>query len=61
MKVSIYLKGKKEPIVYEGDRIDVVDLNLNGVDYKQVRYFRKGISKSELIVSDLISKITNNK
>ena len=60
MKVSIYLKGKKEPLVYEGDRIDVVDLNLNGVDYKQVRYFRKGISRSELIVSDLISKIKNN-
>lgn len=60
MKVSIYLKGKKEPIVYEGDRVDVVDLNLNGVDYKQVRYFRKGISRSELIVSDLISKIKNN-
>ncbi len=60
MKVSIYLKGKKEPVVYEGDRVDVVDLNLNGVDYKQVRYFRKGISRSELIVSDLISKIKNN-
>ena len=40
MKVLIYLKGKKDPIIYEGDRVDVVDLNLNGVDYKQVRYFR---------------------
>ena len=60
MKVLIYLKGKKDPIIYEGDRVDVVDLNLNGVDYKQVRYFRKGISRSELIVSDLISKIKNN-
>jgi hypothetical protein len=58
MKISIYLKGKKDPLVYEGNRIDIVDFNLNGVDYKQVRYFRKGISKSELIVSDLISKIT---
>lgn len=57
MKISIYLKGKKEPIVYEGDRVDIVDFNFNGIDYKQVRYFRKGISKSELIVSDLISKI----
>lgn len=58
MKVSIYLKSKKEPIIYEGDRVDVVDFNFNGIDYKQIRYFRKGISKSELIVADLISKIT---
>ena len=41
MKVSIFLKGKKDPVVYEGERIDIIDLNLNGIDYKQVRCFNK--------------------
>ncbi|MCR1950056.1 MULTISPECIES: hypothetical protein [Clostridium] len=58
MKVSIFLKGKKDPVVYEGERIDIIDLNLNGIDYKQVRCFnKKGSSKSELIVNNLINKI----
>ena len=58
MKISIFLKGKKEPIVYEGEWVDVLDFNFNGIDYKQVRYFKNGISKSELILNELISKIT---
>lgn len=58
MKVFIFLKGKKDPVVYEGEKIDIVDLNLNGTNYKQVRCFnKKGSSKSELIVNNLINKI----
>lgn len=57
MKVSIFLKGKKEPVIYEGERIDIVDLSLNNIDYTQIRYFKKGSSKSELIIKNLISKI----
>ncbi|WP_291648092.1 hypothetical protein [Clostridium sp.] len=61
MKVSIFLKGKKDPVVYEGERIDIIDLNLNGIDYKQVRCFnKKGSSKSELIVNNLINKIVES-
>ena len=57
MKLYVFLKGKKEPVIYEGERIDVVDFNLNGLDYKQIRYFKKGSSKSELILKDLIINI----
>lgn len=58
MKVSIFLKGIKEPLTYMGDKIDVIDLNLNGINYKQVRCFKNGTSKSELILKELIIKIT---
>ena len=57
MKLYVFLKGKKEPVIYEGERIDVVDFNLNGLDYKQIRCFKKGSSKSELILKDLIVNI----
>ena len=57
MKLYVFLKGKKDPVIYEGERIDVVDFNLNGLDYKQIRYFKKGSSKSELILKDLIVNI----
>lgn len=57
MQVLVYLKGKKEPVIYSGDRIDVLDFSMNGVDYKQIRYFRKGFSKSELVEKKIISKI----
>jgi hypothetical protein len=57
MEVNIYLKGQKEPVVYKGDRIDVLDFEMNGIKYKQVRYFRKGFSKSELVEDSLINKI----
>ena len=57
MQVLVYLKGKKEPVIYSGDRIDILDFSMNGVDYKQIRYFRKGFSKSEYIQSNLIIKI----
>lgn len=57
MELHIYLKGKKEPTIFTGDRIDILDMNLEGKDYKQIRYFRKGISKSQYISVDLINKI----
>jgi len=57
MELHIYLKGKKEPTIFKGDRIDILDMNLEGKDYKQIRYFRKGISKSQYISADLINRI----
>ena len=57
MEINVYLKNKKMPIKYTGDRIDVLDFEMDNVKYKQIRYFRKGFSKSELIMSDLIVKI----
>lgn len=57
MELHIYLKGQKEPVVYKGDRIDVLDFKMGEINYKQVRYFKRGFSKSELIEASLISKI----
>ena len=57
MEINVYLKNKKDPIKYTGDRIDVLDFEMDNVKYKQIRYFRKGFSKSELIMIDLIVKI----
>ncbi|MBB6623919.1 hypothetical protein [Clostridium gasigenes] len=56
MELWITVKGKKEPIIYTGDRIDILDFEMEGIKYKQIRYFRKGISKSELINNALIIK-----
>ena len=53
MKLYVFLKGKKDPVIYEGEKIDVVDFNLNGNDYKQIRCFKNGSSKSELILRNL--------
>ena len=57
MEINVYLKNKKDPIKYTGDRIDVLDFEMDNVKYKQIRYFRKGFSKSELLKSDLVIKI----
>ena len=57
MEVHIYLKGKVEPTIFIGDRIDILDITLEGKKYKQIRYFRKGFSKSQYISTDLINKI----
>lgn len=59
MEIHVLLKGKKEPVIYKGDRIDVLDFEMNEVKYKQIRYFRKGFSKSELIEEAVINKIIN--
>ncbi|MFR1708510.1 MAG: hypothetical protein ACLSV2_06390 [Clostridium sp.] len=57
MEVHIFIKGKKEAEIYKGDRIDILDFDMNGVKYKQVRYFKNGFSKSQLIESSIIDKI----
>lgn len=57
MEVQVTVKGKKEPLVFKGDRIDILDFEMEGVKYKQIRYFKKGFSKSEYINSSLIMKI----
>lgn len=57
MEVHIFVKGKAEPTIFKGERIDILDINLQGIDYKQIRYFRKGISKSQYISVDIINKI----
>ena len=57
MELQIFLKGKSEPSVFTGERIDVLDFEMQGKKYKQIRYFRKGISKSQYIAADLIEKI----
>ena len=38
MKIKINIKGQKDPIIYSGDRIDVLDFEMNGEKYKQIRY-----------------------
>lgn len=57
MEVSINIKGKREPLIFKGDRIDILDFEMEGKKYKQIRYFKKGFSKSEYIDSSLIIKI----
>lgn len=57
MEVEIYIKGKDEPLVFKGDRIDVLDFEMKKIKYKQIRYFRKGFSKSEYIEEKLIKQI----
>ena len=57
MKIQINIKGQKEPIFYIGDRIDILDFEMNNEKYKQIRYFRKGFSKSELIKESHIKNI----
>ena len=57
LEIRIYLKNKKEPEIYIGDRIDILDFNMNNIEYKQIRCFKKGFSKSQLIEKSIISKI----
>lgn len=57
MEIQVTLKGTKEPLVVKGDRIDILDYNMQGIDYKQIRVFKKGLSKSEYINASLITKI----
>ena len=46
-----------EPMIFSGDRIDVLDIEMKGIKYKQIRYFRKGFSKSQYIDSKLITRM----
>lgn len=57
MEVHILLKTQSEPIIYKGDRIDVLDFEMNGTKYKQIRSFKKGFSHSEFIEEEGIRKI----
>lgn len=57
MEVHVFLKGNKEAVIYKGDRIDVLDFEMSGVKYKQIRCFKNGFSKSELVEEESISKI----
>lgn len=62
MEVQIFIKGKKEPLIYKGDRIDILDFEIDNMKYKQIRYFnfKKGMSKSEFVQENLINKIIEN-
>ncbi|MBX4259831.1 hypothetical protein LGL08_06765 [Clostridium estertheticum] len=57
MEIHVFLKGSKKAVIYSGDRIDVLDFEMDKVKYKQIRYFRKGFSKSELVEQESINKI----
>jgi len=57
MEVHVFLKGSKKAVIYSGDRIDVLDFEMNKVQYKQIRYFRNGFSKSQLVEQESINKI----
>lgn len=61
MKFEIILKGKKDPVSFEGDKIEVLDIQIEGKDYKQIRVFRGGFSKSEYIGKNLIKSIRERK
>jgi hypothetical protein len=61
MEVKINMKNQKEPIIYTADRIDILDFEMEGIKYKQIRYFRKGFSKSEYIEESLIKSIVEGK
>ena len=37
MEIIVYLKSKKDPIKYTGDRIDVLDFEMDNVKYKNYR------------------------
>ena len=43
MKIKVIVKGQKDPIIYSGDRIDILDFEMNGEKFKQIRYFNKNI------------------
>ena len=57
MEIEIKLKNSKTPLIYKGDRIDILDFEMNGVKYKQIRCFKKVFSKSELVLNELILNI----
>ncbi|MGL5417000.1 MAG: hypothetical protein ACRDDY_06015 [Clostridium sp.] len=57
MKIKIALKGVREHRIIEAEKIEILDLSLEGTNYKQIRIYKKGSSKSEYIKSDLIQFI----
>lgn len=61
MELIITIKGQKDPLIFKGDRIDVLDFEMEGIKYKQIRYFKKGFSKSQYIDASLISRMKEKK
>lgn len=57
MKIKIHLKGTRNIKVIEGERIDILDFEIEGIKYKQIRVFKNGFSKSEYIKETLINCI----
>lgn len=57
MELKISLKGSRDFLRISGDRIDVLDFELKGIKYKQIRVFKNGFSKSEYIEKALINWI----
>ncbi|MGL4571953.1 MAG: hypothetical protein ACRCVJ_12910 [Clostridium sp.] len=57
MELKICLKGKSDYLRISGDRIDVLDFEMNNTEYKQIRVYKRGFSKSEYIESSLINWI----
>ena len=57
MQVDVYLKSSRDPMIFTGDRIDILDIELQGIKHKQIRYFRKLVSKSIYIKESDISRI----
>ena len=57
MEIKVSVKGKRDFLKFSGDRIDVLDFEMNVVKYKQIRIFKKGFSKSEYIDSNLVNWI----
>ena len=56
MEVEVKLKNG-ETVKFTGDRVDVLDFENEGINYKQIRYFRKGFSKSVYIEKESIKNI----
>jgi len=56
-KIQVYLKNMKEPTEISGDRIDILEYERDGVEYYQIRYFRRGFSKSIYIEKADVKKI----
>lgn len=61
MTINIFLNGKKEPAVFKGDKVDVLDFEMNGRKYKQIRIMGKRGTKSEYIAAELIKKVVEVK
>jgi hypothetical protein len=57
MELKIYMKNIEEPIIFKGDRIDILEYERQGILYQQIRCFKKGISKSEYIEKSGIKRI----
>ncbi len=56
-KVQVYFKNTKEPTEISGDRVDVLEYERDGVEYYQIRHFRRGFSKSIYIEKREVKKI----